>query len=72
MPALIARPGASQRASGLGNLPMIRFSPDGFIAETSPEHVVLRQGEVDAIWIVQSPNRLNYEIQSEEPQRALR
>jgi hypothetical protein len=43
---------------------MIRFSPDGFIGETSPDRIVIREGDQYAIWIVQSPNRMNYEIQS--------
>jgi Tfp pilus assembly protein FimT len=54
----------SLRASTTGNRPMIRFSPDGFIGETSPDRIVIREGDQYAIWIVQSPNRMNYEIQS--------
>lgn len=54
----------NQSVPGLGNVPMIRFLPDGFISETSPESVQFRQGAHDAIWITQSANRLNYEIQA--------
>ena len=54
--------------AGLGNVPAIRFQPDGFISETSPESVVIRQGRDEAIWISQSANRLNYEIRSDNPQ----
>ena len=58
------RTALSQHAvAGLGNVPAIRFQPDGFISETSPESVVIRQGPDEAIWISQSANRLNYEIQ---------
>jgi type II secretion system protein H len=54
----------SQMASGTGrHLPMIHFSPDGFISEPSPEAIKLRQGENDVVWIVPSGHRLNYEIQ---------
>jgi len=42
--------------------PMLRFPPDGFIDETSPQSVVLRDQRGDSIWITQSRNRLNYEI----------
>lgn len=47
-----------------GNLPAIRFTPDGFINEASPDRVILRQGKDEEIWITQSDNHLNYEIQS--------
>ena len=50
-----------------GNLPAIRFSPDGFIDPTSPETVQFQQGEEHSIWITQSPNRLNYEITPNQP-----
>jgi len=44
------------------NSPMLRFPPDGFIDETSPQSVVLRDQSGESIWITQSRNRLNYEI----------
>jgi type II secretion system protein H len=47
-----------------GSLPMIRFLPDGFIGESSPETIVLTERDQHAIGIVQSANRLNYEIQA--------
>jgi len=58
-----------------GNQPAIRFTPDGFIGDNSPDRVVLRQvheGESDEIWIGQSRNRLNYEIQTNALQTAQR
>ena len=58
---------AQHAVVGLGNVPAIRFQPDGFISETSPESIVIRQGDDEAIWITQSANRLNYEIQANEP-----
>jgi Tfp pilus assembly protein FimT len=50
-----------------GNLPAIRFSPDGFIDVTSPETVQFREGAQNSVWITQSPNRVNYEITSNPP-----
>ena len=55
-----------------GNLPTIRFRPDGFISETSPRIVVIREKSGEAVWIIQSRNRLNYEIQTNALQTALR
>ncbi len=50
--------------------PTIRFTPDGFISETSPERVLIRQvreGEEDVVLIGLSSTRLNYEIQTNQP-----
>jgi len=44
--------------------PAIRFGPDGFIAESSPRTIVISEAKGDAIWISQSRNRLNYEVQT--------
>jgi type II secretion system protein H len=46
------------------SLPEIRFTPDGFISETSPDAVLIREGEERAVWVAQSRNRLHYEIQA--------
>ncbi len=54
----------TQSAPPVGSLPMIRFQPDGFISETSPDQIVFRQGADDPIWIAESANRLKYEIQA--------
>jgi type II secretion system protein H len=55
----------TQTAQSIGPLPTIRFLPDGSIAETSPERIVIHGAEKnDAIWIAESTNRLNYEIQA--------
>jgi Tfp pilus assembly protein FimT len=47
-----------------GSLPMIRFLPDGFIGESSPERITLTERDNHAIGIVQTTNRLTYEIQA--------
>ena len=60
----------STTATTVGNLPAIRFTPDGFIGETSPETVQFREGadrDNSAVWITQAPNRLNYEISANPP-----
>jgi len=46
------------------NAHAIRFGPDGFIDESSPRTIVIRQSGGDASWISQSRNRLNYEVQT--------
>jgi len=56
----------SRSARLKGNLPTIRFSPDGFISDTSPERIAMRQGNDGVIWIGQSRNQLNYEIQTND------
>ena len=46
----------------VGNIPTIRFRPDGSIAETSPQAIVLVQGQKDAIAIGINTNNVRYEI----------
>jgi prepilin-type N-terminal cleavage/methylation domain-containing protein len=67
----VQAPASATRASqlnrsiaGVGNVPTIRFTPDGFLGESSPAGILLRQGADDSIWIVESTNRMNYEIQA--------
>jgi hypothetical protein len=45
-------------------LPEIRFTPDGFFSETSPDAVLLREGEERVVWIAQNRNRSHYELQT--------
>lgn len=56
--------------------PMVRFGPDGFISETSPEFIVFRQvrdgEEQDAVWIGRTRNRLSYEVHPMPPSWARR
>ena len=50
------------------SMPTICFLPDGFISETSPDHILLRQTRDNSvIWIGQSANHLNYEVQTNLP-----
>jgi type II secretion system protein H len=50
-----------QATSGLYTL---HFNPDGFVSLSSPEVVIFRQGKDDELWVAQSRNRLNYELQA--------
>lgn len=65
--------GATRQAlQGDPHVPRLRFQPDGFIGETSPQSVVLRDSDGASIWITQSRNRLNYEISTNSLQNAFR
>jgi type II secretion system protein H len=61
-----SRPMPEQIGRLRGEVPFIRFAPDGFIDETSPTRVLFREPEAEAgaILVGQSINRLNYEIQT--------
>lgn len=72
---MLVRTTATQRnetASVAGNLPAIRFTPDGFYADSSPERIVIRQDDKDEIVIAKNENRLGYEIQTSNQQIARR
>ena len=72
---MLIRTTATQRnetASVAGNLPAIRFTPDGFYTDSSPERVVIRQDDKDEVVIAKSENRLSYEIQTSNQQVARR
>ena len=58
---------SSQKQQTDPNVPTLRFQPDGFIGEASPQSVVIREQTGESIWITQSRNRLNYEIQTNAP-----
>ena len=51
------------------SLPRIRFTPDGFIGDTSPAYVVFRGADQGQVSIGESQTRLNYEIQGNPYQR---
>lgn len=72
---------ATQAAAGVGTtsrarLPAIRLLPDGFIAASSPEYLFLRdvrnEQETDHVWLVQTTNRLAYEISTTRPRTTSR
>jgi type II secretion system protein H len=49
------------------NLAAIHFSPDGGISTTSFSSISMQEGDNPPVWIVQSANELNYEI--EDPKK---
>jgi hypothetical protein len=51
-------------AQWFAHLPTFRFQPDGFISDLSPELILFREGEEDAVWVGRSRNRLSYEVQT--------
>lgn len=55
-------------------LPTIRFTPDGYIAETSPERFLFTQtrDEDNHAWVGLSQNRLQYELQTNIVQQVRR
>jgi len=55
-----------------GSQPAIRFTPDGFVSESSPAWVWLkisRDGEADAVWLALNDDRLKYELQNVQPRQ---
>jgi len=73
-PTVLTRSNQWTQASGRsGALTKIRFQPDGFISDTSPENIFFQQQDTkDAIWIAETPTHLRYEIQAGHPQSARR
>lgn len=61
----------SQRPKEVRDLVLFRFTPDGFVSESSPPWVVFRAKRAEearaALWVAQSRNRLSYEIWTNEP-----
>ncbi len=47
------------------DLPRIRFLPDGSFSDNSPRTVRLTGRDGFSLWVVQSRNRLSYEIRSQ-------
>jgi type II secretion system protein H len=63
-PSLLVRSNYWTQAVGqMGVVTKIRFQPDGFISDTSPEKVFLKQGNDSQITIAVTPSHLRYEIQ---------
>jgi len=57
----------SQASAHFGAVTKIRFQPDGFISDASPQNVYLRQGTGEQIWIAEAPSHLEYDIQRGQP-----
>jgi type II secretion system protein H len=56
---------ASSSLRSIGSAPMIRFLPDGFVGSASPSYVTLRERDEYERWLVLTPDRRRYEIQTE-------
>jgi type II secretion system protein H len=54
----------TQANAQFGAVTKIRFQPDGFISDTSPEKVYFRQGNEAQISIAETPSHLRYDIQN--------
>jgi type II secretion system protein H len=59
----------SQTKGQIGAVAKIRFQPDGFISDASPESIYLRQGNESQIWIAKAPTRMEYDIRPAQPNR---
>jgi type II secretion system protein H len=53
----------TQARAQFGAVTKIRFQPDGFISDSSPQKIFLRQGNVSQEVIAETPSHLRYEIQ---------
>lgn len=65
VPATEERPESESEDETLGlpdNLPVIRFTPDGFIDEVSVSKIVIKLGDEAALELGPTANRLRYEI----------
>jgi Tfp pilus assembly protein FimT len=51
-----------QELSNHPNLPRIRFLPDGYVSENSPQRLRLAGSDGMTLYLVQTTNRLSYEI----------
>ena len=75
MRPMVVRTTSTQRneaMSVVGNLPSIRFTPDGFYADSSPEQIILRQDDKEEVVIAKTGNRIGYEIQTSNQQSTRR
>jgi len=69
----------SQTTAQMGALTKIRFQPDGFISDASPQNIYLRQvapgqgtpsqGALSQVWIAEAPTHLEYDIKPSQPYR---
>jgi type II secretion system protein H len=59
----------TQAPGQFGAVAKIRFQPDGFISDTSPQNVYLRQGAESMVWIAETPSHMRYDIQPGQPNR---
>jgi type II secretion system protein H len=53
----------TQATGRYGAVAKIRFQPDGFISDTSPEKILFRQADGSQIMVAETPSHLRYDIQ---------
>ena len=63
---------AMTATANTGNGLTIRFTPDGFISESNPDAIIIREGGKNEVLITPNRNRLNYEINPNNLQTARR
>jgi type II secretion system protein H len=68
-PTTLTRSNVWTQSSGrAGALTKIRFQPDGFISDTSPENIYFQsQDGGPQIWIAETPTHLRYELEPGQP-----
>lgn len=54
----------TQANAQFGAVTKIRFQPDGFISDSSPEKVYIRQGNEAQMVIAETPSHLRYDIET--------
>jgi type II secretion system protein H len=47
----------------------IRFQPDGFISDNSPQDIYFTQDDGSGVWIEETPSHTRYDIQTGKPKR---
>lgn len=60
------REAANPLTSRHADLPRFQFLPDGSISDVSPTRLRLEAGDGAELWLVQTTNRLRYELRSRE------
>lgn len=61
----------TQPSGHAGFLTKIRFQPDGFISDTSPENIFfLEQGGSGEMWLAETPTHLRYDLKTGHPTAA--
>jgi Tfp pilus assembly protein FimT len=71
-PSLLTRSNYwTQTTPRVGTMTKIRFQPDGFISDNSPENIYFRQPELGGeVWISKNPSHMKYEIESSPSQKS--
>jgi type II secretion system protein H len=60
----------TQKSGQVGALTKIRFQPDGFISDTSPQNIYFQQPDTrNEIWLAENPTHTRYEIKDGIPPR---